>query len=51
MNSKSPLPYVVLAAMALTGLTLSWVFIFPQWVTSVSSDSVEAAYSLSLIHI
>ncbi len=45
MNRKSPLPYVLFAALALTGLTLSWVFIFPQWVTSVSSDSVEAAYS------
>ncbi len=42
---RSPAPFIVLAATALTALTLSWVFIFPQWVTSVEADSVEAAYS------
>jgi hypothetical protein len=45
MTPRSPVPYIALAAIALTTLTLSWVFIFPQWVTSVEADSVEAAYS------
>ncbi len=45
MTPRSPVPFIVLAATALTALTLSWVFIFPQWVTSVEADTVEAAYS------
>lgn len=45
VDIRSPLPYVILAGLALCVLTMSWVFIFPGWVNSVSSEAVEAAYS------
>lgn len=45
MNTRSPAPYIVLAALALVVLTMGWVFVFPQWVGNVSADAVEAAYS------
>lgn len=45
MDARSPLPYVILAALLLGALTLGWVHIFPAWVASESPEAVEAAYS------
>ncbi|GMU42715.1 MAG: DUF4200 domain-containing protein [Xanthomonadales bacterium] len=45
MTKRSPVPYVVLAALALVGMTFGWVLVFPRWVADVSADRVEAAYS------
>lgn len=45
MNVRSPAPYAILAALALTALTFGWLFVFPRWVGNVPADTVEAAYS------
>jgi|GEM_PF-3054452 len=42
---RSPLPWIILAAMVLVALTLSWIFVFPRWVVGISPDMIEAAYS------
>lgn len=45
MKNPGPAPYIILVALLLAVLTMSWVFIFPRFVQGVPSDAVEAAYS------
>ena len=42
---RSPLAWILLAGLILIALTLSWIFIFPFWVTKTDPNMIEAAYS------
>jgi hypothetical protein len=44
-KERSPVVFVVLAALSLSLLTLSWVYIFPPLMGAIDANTVEAAYS------